>query len=137
MTSIWLNRLSVAALIGACVLAFWLFIFDSAISFVMSGRDPFFYAETAVFGLLFLGPLAGAGLAFASRPLGLAVMTVSLLVGLSILRGTGCFGDHTNVETFACDLVRWQHVATVGLTLLSLLFRLRARRKPVGPAAAQ
>ena len=54
MTSIWLNRLSIAALIVACVLALWLFMTGAAISFFMSDRDPFPNAENDAFWLLFV-----------------------------------------------------------------------------------
>lgn len=136
MTRVWLNGLSIAALLAACVLAVWLWAIGSGISFFMSDRDPFPNAEDDVMWLLFVGPLVAAGIAFASRILGLALMTISLLVGFCITSSTGCLGHPTTLPQFTCGLFRWEHAAIVGLTFLSLLFRRQATRRSIDLADA-
>jgi len=103
----------------------------------MSARDPFPNAEIAAVYALFCGPIVSAGVGFLSRMLGLALMALSLVIGLYIVHSTDCLGFGSQCAPFTLRVFGWEYVAAACLTLLSLFLRAWARRNPdVNHAAA-
>ena len=132
MTSAWLNRLSIAAQVAAIVPGLLLLAFGAGISFDMSERDPFPNAENAAVYALFCGLIVSVGVGFLSRMLALGLMVSSLLIGLWIVRGAGCLGHGSECAPFTLQYFGWEYLAAASLTLLSMLLRAWARRRPDG-----
>jgi hypothetical protein len=132
VTSAWLNRLSIAAQLAAIVPGLLLFGLGAGISFSMSQRDPFPNAENAAVYALFCGLIVSVGVGFLSRMLALGLMLSSLLIGVSIVRNTGCLGLGSQCAPFTLKYFGWEYLAAACLTLLSMLLRVWARRRPDG-----
>jgi hypothetical protein len=130
MTSVWLNRLSIAAQLAAILPGLLLLAIGAGISFTMSDRDPFPHAESAAVYALFVGVIVSVGFGFLSRTLALVLMGVSLLVGLYIVRSTDCLGLGSQCAPFTLRYFGWEYIAAASLTVLSLFLQNWARRKP-------